>query len=100
VDWQTLVFDGTDRALTAWVVAALRTTVKNPTIGRRLYSLFNEIGLMDVAVTPHTFVQTDLRIARDWALLSGAIDDAKKRALLSASEAASLAGFIIVGRKP
>jgi ubiquinone/menaquinone biosynthesis C-methylase UbiE len=50
-DWETLVIDATDRALTRRIVNLFNDALPNGWIGRQLYGLLKEVGLERVAAT-------------------------------------------------
>ncbi|HEX3000237.1 MAG TPA: methyltransferase domain-containing protein, partial [Armatimonadota bacterium] len=62
-DWGTLAIASRDIALTRKITDFYCNGPCNGLIGRMLYSLFKQAGLLDVTVTPYTFTQNDLAIA-------------------------------------
>jgi ubiquinone/menaquinone biosynthesis C-methylase UbiE len=75
-DWETLLIDAADEAMSRRVVELVRGGIRNGTIGRRLYGMFLEAGLVDVRVTPRPVVTNVLSEARDLFYLPWADDDA------------------------
>lgn len=58
-DWGTLVIDSTDPDTAGAVAAAAAERVRAGGVGRRLWRLFRDAGLADVAVVARTLVVTD-----------------------------------------
>jgi ubiquinone/menaquinone biosynthesis C-methylase UbiE len=62
-DWETLLVDSGDRALTRIILNAWCDRFPSGWIGRRLFSLFLEAGLGDVVTYPKTLVLRELDVA-------------------------------------
>jgi len=58
-DWETVLIDATDRALTRKIINFICDRHANGWIGRQLQRLFTEAGLSDVRVYPGVFTSTD-----------------------------------------
>lgn len=104
-DWETLVIDAEDRALTRQLANTICDSHRNGWIGRQLAGKFKEGGLVDITIDPATLVMTDRRVADHLFGLGSAIQDRELEADLErrSSEGrffASLTGFIVAGRKP
>jgi SAM-dependent methyltransferase len=115
-DWGTAVIDGSDRQLSERIRAIGVECIKSGTVGRQLYAMFHDVGLVDVCVTPKTLVITDFAIANDLLLLPSTIEAGVESGVLSRDETnawlrdleershggrffASVSGFLAVGRK-
>jgi len=106
--------DHPDVTLTRRVVRLLCDAIRQGRIGRQLLGLFRDVGLVDVAVLPHT-VMVPFEIFRH--LFSGTVQQAAQAGVLSPQEVAlwwrpleqaaatqrffaAMGGFIVSGRKP
>jgi ubiquinone/menaquinone biosynthesis C-methylase UbiE len=117
VDWETLVIDTPDRALTRKLVNYSCDIHATGWAGRMLPRLFRACGLQDIAVEPSTAIIADFVTAdrllefRPWA------EEVQAAGIISAEEGASwlesleqakqagqffsaITGFIVGGRKP
>jgi ubiquinone/menaquinone biosynthesis C-methylase UbiE len=116
-DWDTLVLDVPDRALTRRIVDLHSDGVRNGWIGRQLPGLFKEQGLTEVAVATQTFITADLALASNLFELWATAERARTSGTIPAEEIAAwwshleqaasagrffaaLTGFIVSGRKP
>ena len=117
-DFDTYVVDHPDQELTRRFLTVLAAGVaRNAGVGRHLYALVVDRGLVDITVAPIHVVLTDLAVAQDvmWigptlerAQAAGAISPDAAGAWLADLEAASRAGrffaaafgFAVGGRKP
>jgi ubiquinone/menaquinone biosynthesis C-methylase UbiE len=116
-DWDTLVVDAPDRAVTRAVLRAHADAVPNGWIGRQLRGLFVTAGLRDVLVVPVAAAVESFALARQILRLPAAVEGAVSlgvigreqgaRWLASLEEAdregrffAGLTGYIAAGRKP
>ena len=113
LDWDTLLVDHPLPYLTQKVFALMTECFPSARIGRRLPAMFDEAGLHDVAVAPHTVVMHPAFFRQ---LLGGTLQRAQEEARLSTTEIASwlepldavsrlgrffaaITGFIVAGRK-
>ena len=116
-DWETLVIDAPDRAVTRRVLEAIGADVRNGRMGRQLPRLFRRAGLVEVGVVAITPTIGDyaladrifgigegLERARSTGAVSAAEADAWVRGLRDADQAgeffSAMCGFIVTGRKP
>jgi ubiquinone/menaquinone biosynthesis C-methylase UbiE len=113
-DYETLVVDLPDRALTRRILDAFCDRLPHGWIGRRLPALFGEAGLSDVRITPYTAVVTDydesvlgLREKVEDAASAGLVTSDEVTGWVAALDAADHAGrflcaltiFTVSGRK-
>lgn len=70
-DWGTIALDSDDREVTSAVLEAIRDSMQEPWIGRRLPRLFREAGLVDVQIAPQYSLLPNYQMALD-ALLTNA----------------------------
>lgn len=115
-DWETLVVDGTDRAVTRRILNHRCDRVRNGWIGRRLAALFRDAGLGHVGIAAETLNVTDLaladalyelRLGARQAAADGVIGAGEAQAFVDAVERAAAAGrffaavtgFIAVGTR-
>jgi ubiquinone/menaquinone biosynthesis C-methylase UbiE len=115
-DWETLVLDVPNKALTRKLRDAICDRVRNGWSGRQLFRLFKLSGLHDVRVIPSTIVETNLaladqlfgiRIALQSMEASGALTAAEMAEYLTYMESASrmeaffcaVTGFGVSGQK-
>lgn len=113
-DWDTLVVDGADQALTRRIVRSHCDALRNGCVGRALGRLLAEAGLAAMEMIPHA-----VALPFDFFswLLSGHLDAMAAEEMLAADELiawwdaldraharggfyASLLGFVAVGAKP
>jgi len=87
--WGTLVVDAPDRALTRAILDAHCDSHRSGWVGRRLYGLFKEAGLAEVAVAPLTAPLTDYALATDLLGLRQAAARAQAAGAVTAAEAAA-----------
>lgn len=116
-DWETLVFDLPDRALTRKVCAAITDRVKNGWAAHQTARMAAEAGMIEVAVRPITSVLNDLNLARAVLEMDTALKDLEERGALTAEELrawwaqleavnqtgyffGAMTGFMTVAKKP
>jgi ubiquinone/menaquinone biosynthesis C-methylase UbiE len=88
-DWDTLVVDHPDRALTRDLVALRAGRIRNGWIGRQLPRLCREAGLAEVEVTGRVVPFRDLATAERFMFLAQTLEQARGLGLASAAEAAA-----------
>jgi ubiquinone/menaquinone biosynthesis C-methylase UbiE len=88
-DWGTLVVDAPDRALTRAILDAHCDGHRSGWVGRRLYGLFKEAGLAEVAVAPLAAPLTDYALATDLLALEQVPERARAAGAVTAAEAAA-----------
>ncbi len=115
-DWETLVVDGADRAVTRRILQHRCDRVRNGWIGRQLAALFRDAGLAHVGVSAESLIVTDLaladalyelRISARQAAADGVVSDDVANAFVAALERAAAAGrffaattgFVAVGTR-
>jgi ubiquinone/menaquinone biosynthesis C-methylase UbiE len=116
VDWGTCTVDASDQRLTEKILPLLYRSIRSPRIGRQLHAMLNELGLLDVHVTPRAVVQYDLSNARElfWfdfrslvqAVADGVVTEGEARAWIADLEKrdrtgrffAMIVAFVAVGR--
>jgi ubiquinone/menaquinone biosynthesis C-methylase UbiE len=116
-DWETLVVDAPDVSVTRKILNIRGDTVRNAWIGRHLFSLFREAGLVHIAVAPMAFGWTDYTLVDGMFAFEGSAQNAVKAGAVSSQEAdtwlshlkearqkqiffAGLTLFVVAGRKP
>ena len=115
-DWETLVIDALDPAVTRRVVEAICDDHRHGRMGRQLPRLFRRAGLVEVGVVPITPTIGDYALAdqlfglaRVWSgrgtgTVSAAEAESWVRELQAADRAgeffSAMSGFIVSGRKP
>lgn len=116
-DWETLVLDAADRAVTRAVVRQRCDSIRNGWIGRQLPRLFKRAGLAEVAVEPMALVETDhargmavfeldtyAQRAQDAGLVTAEAVAVWLAQLVQAREEgvflAGVTGYLVSGRKP
>lgn len=116
-DWETLVVDASNRALTRSILNFSCDSIHNGWLGRQLPVLFKASGLKNIAVVPQTVIFTDYALANQIFQLQGAVQRAQETGVVSAAEGAhwlndlnersqtgrffsAITGFIVCGRKP
>jgi ubiquinone/menaquinone biosynthesis C-methylase UbiE len=115
-DWETLVVDGADRAVTRRILNHRCDRARNGWMGRQLAALFRDAGLAHVGVSAETLIITDVALAdalfelRDagrQAAVDRVVSDDDARAFTAAIEQAAAAsrffaaitGFVAVGTR-
>ena len=86
-DWDTLVVDHPDRALTRHLVALRAGRIRNGWIGRQLPRLFGEAGFAEVDATGHLVPFRDLATAERFMFLGQTLEQARGLGLASTTEA-------------
>jgi ubiquinone/menaquinone biosynthesis C-methylase UbiE len=86
-DWQTLVVDTSDRALTRRILDARCDRARNGWIGRQLAALFRDAQLADVGISAETVIVTDLALADALFELRASARDAAMARIISDDEA-------------
>jgi ubiquinone/menaquinone biosynthesis C-methylase UbiE len=116
-DWDTLVVDSPELAVTRQIVHAHANSTLNGQIGRQLRALFVAAGLEDVRVVPVAAALTSFPLANQvlrlaaaarGAVATGAVSEEQAERWLAQLEEAdrdgrfftSLTGYIVAGRKP
>jgi ubiquinone/menaquinone biosynthesis C-methylase UbiE len=116
-DWETLMIDAPDHAVTRRVVGALCAETRHGWMGRQLPRLFRRAGLGGIGVVPVTVTLGDYALADQVFGLAAGLARAQASGAVSAAEAANwlrelqdadqageffgaMAGFIVTGRKP
>jgi len=115
-DWETLVVDGADRAVTRRILNHRCDRTRNGWIGRHLAALFRDAKLAHVGVSAETLIVTDLaladalyelRVSARQAAADGVVSDDDAAGYVAALERASAAarffaattGFVAVGTR-
>ena len=116
-DWETLVIDALDPAVTRRVVAAICDDHRHGRMGRQLPRLFRRAGLVEVGVVPVTPTIGDYALADQLFGLGEGLERARASGAVSAAEAenwvrglqaadrageffSAMSGFIVSGRNP
>ncbi|WP_414582165.1 class I SAM-dependent methyltransferase [Scytonema sp. PCC 10023] len=116
-DWETLLLDAPDRSLTRKILNFWCDTLNSGWIGRQLPALFNELGLIDIAINIDTFTLTKYSLANEIFHFSQAVALAQEAGIVSKAESvrwlgdleasdragrffSALTAFIVSGRKP
>lgn len=116
-DFDAMVIDHPNRALTRKLVGFFCGTMRNGWAGRQLWAQARRAGLVDLRVVPGTWMSTDFAETRrmvgldrviEQASAAGAVDADKAAAWLVELQSASAEGcfffaatnFLVVGRKP
>jgi ubiquinone/menaquinone biosynthesis C-methylase UbiE len=116
-DWDTLIVDSPERAVTRQILHAHADAVPNGWMGRRLRGLFVGVGLRDVRVVPVATSLTSFALADQILRLGSAARTATAAGAVTAEQAArwlaglrdadregrffcGLTGYIAAGRKP
>ncbi|MDM9379428.1 class I SAM-dependent methyltransferase [Chlorogloeopsis sp. ULAP01] len=116
-DWETLVIDTGDRALTRKILNFHCDSCVNGWIGRQLPALFQEVGLHKINVNTYTLILTDCALADKHLGVINAAMKAQQAGLISIAEAANwitnleaasqagrffcaITGFLAFGCKP
>jgi ubiquinone/menaquinone biosynthesis C-methylase UbiE len=115
-DWETLVIDAADRAVTRRILN-FNCSFAHGWMGRQLPGLFRRAGLREVTTIPVTHVVTDFALADYLFFLQDAVKEAQAAGLITNSEAiawlddltkasgegyffSALTLFVVGGRKP
>jgi ubiquinone/menaquinone biosynthesis C-methylase UbiE len=117
VDWETLVIDAPNRAVTRKIVNLICDNFGNGWAARHLFRYFKQAGLVDVAVTPMTAILHEYVMADQGFGLSATAEAAQAAGDISETEAAdwlhylknagetgdffcSITGYHVSGRRP
>jgi ubiquinone/menaquinone biosynthesis C-methylase UbiE len=112
-DWDTLLVDHSERWLTRRILDLMADSLRNGRIGRRLPGMFEEAGLAEISIAPHTVLMPWVFFQQ---LFGGTLSRAQEQGRLAEAEAvgwlehlaaaaqtgrffAALTGFIVAGRK-
>jgi ubiquinone/menaquinone biosynthesis C-methylase UbiE len=88
MDAETLIVDAPDRSVTRSVLHLLVDSFRSQGwVGRRLRGLFQEMGLRDLTITPHTLVLTDFSFADGFWGLERTADRARDAGVITAEQA-------------
>jgi hypothetical protein len=87
-DWETLVLDSSDRALTRRIKAVHCDLLASSGIAHELPALLRGLGVEAVSVTPGTLVLTDFRAAELMLELTSVADAARDTGAISEDERA------------
>jgi ubiquinone/menaquinone biosynthesis C-methylase UbiE len=85
-DWEILLIDAGDRALTRKVANFMCDSVSDGWMGRRLYALFKGSGLRDISVTPEVLVIPDFNTANQIFSLQLHVERAQEAGVITRSE--------------
>lgn len=116
-DWDTLIVDSNDQAVTRQIVRYGCDAIRNGWIGRKLRSMFLDVGFEDVKVSGIVIILTNLALAdrifgltdiahsaADAGVITGdqamAWLDALRRSDRTGRVFVSATGYLVVGRKP
>ena len=116
-DFETLIVDAPDSALTRRILNALCDEVTNGWIGRRLYAYFKAHADERLAISPVTLVLTEFETANRFWTLETHCERMAREGLVEKAEAAqwisslrradrggtffcAATGFLVVGQKP
>ena len=91
-DWETLVVDAEDRAVTRKLLNFFCDSVRSGWVGRQLPALFHEARLTDIGIIADTFLMTDLSLADQTAELRATVERAQAAGVVSAAEGAAWLG--------
>ena len=86
-DWDTLVVDAPDNIVTRKIMAFRTDDVVNGTMGRQLYRLFKQAGLIDIEIIPLPRVFTDYAEANDTFSLAVFAHHAQEAGFITRDEA-------------
>jgi len=115
VDFETLVIDAADRVLARKVAHSWCDSFRNGWLGRHIPALFQDVGLTEVRVQPHTLILTPALATlllgpptADKAVAKGILTPAEGRAWREHFEDlqrtgrffSTLSGYIVAGHKP
>jgi ubiquinone/menaquinone biosynthesis C-methylase UbiE len=116
-DWETLVIDSADRAVTRRILNFNCSFFAHGWMGRQLPGLFRRAGLREVTTIPVTHVVTDFALADHLFFLQDTVKEAQAAGLITNSEViawlddltrasregcffSALTLFVVGGRKP
>jgi ubiquinone/menaquinone biosynthesis C-methylase UbiE len=116
-DWETLIVDADNKAVTRRILDSFCDGIPNGWIGRQLVGLFHDAGLVDTSITTATFTSTDLTWTEQTLGLKAmvrraqevdAVSEAEGSAWLAAIELkaqqsqffAAFTAFCVIGSKP
>jgi ubiquinone/menaquinone biosynthesis C-methylase UbiE len=114
VDFETLVIDAVDRALTRRILHTWCDSFPDGWLGRRIPGLLRDLGLQDLTIVPHTLVLTPAlalpllgAATVDKAVKGNSITPAEGQAWLEQLDRlqhtghffSTLTGFLVAGRK-
>ena len=116
-DWETLIVDAAERIATRKILNVLCDCSGSRWIGRQLFGLLTEVGLIDINASPETMTFTDYHLARRVFAFQEAAAHAVTIGVATPLEAsgwladlerrhsagrffAGLTGFCVSGRKP
>lgn len=88
-DWDTLILDASDPALSHRILKHAVDVMVNGRIGRRLWGLFREAGFEQIAIEPHPVVITDSEEAMQTLHFGLHAERARDAGVVSAAEAAA-----------
>ncbi len=93
-DWETLVFDVPQTAVTRTILNFVCDSHRNAWMGRQLYAQFRAAGLADVAVAADTLVFTDYGLADLTVALGTRVRQAQDAEVITEHEAAEWLGAL------
>ncbi len=116
-DWETLVFDAPQSAVTRTILNFVCDSHRNAWMGRQLYAQFRAAGLADVTVAANTLLFTDYGLADLTVALGTRVQQALDAEIITEHEAAewldalmraadagrffaAMTCFTVSGRKP
>jgi ubiquinone/menaquinone biosynthesis C-methylase UbiE len=116
-DFDTLVIDASDRAVTRAIVHAICDNRRNGWLIRRMPALLHASGLTDIIVMADTWILTQYMLAEQVLGLSAGVARAQNGGMITADEAATwladlarrsqaghlfvaITGFLVAGQKP
>lgn len=88
-DWSSFIIDASNELVTHKILQykyGLNGTIRNPWMGRKLYSLFKEADIMPIEIIPHTVKFMDFDLANYIFKLANASENALKNNLITLSE--------------
>ena len=83
-DWETIVVDSADHQLTRSILSIPHQTCLNPTSGRKLFSLFHQVGLADIEVLAITIPILNLPLSESVLGLREYVDTAIAKKAITA----------------
>ncbi len=87
-DWETLIFDAPQTAVTRTILNFVCDSHRNAWMGRQLYAQFQVAGLADVAVAADTLLFTDYGLADLTVALGTRVQQARAAEVITNHEAA------------
>lgn len=116
-DWDMMAIDATDLELTRRIVHARTDGLMNGSVGRQLFAMFRDGGLVDVSVVPMATMVPSFAIANSMLELEATVERARATGAIAAADAAAwlsemrerdasgrffcgLTGYLAHGRKP